>query len=408
MPRPSQLSQRKPYRYVIAGLALVGAGTIAVIHGAAQSPKVVHLPEIQLTSGDADIIIDFVRHADTNPPDATDFVANNGLPGAPVSGLPGVPPVGDNGLEQATDTATLLHNELGNGIAGIFGGYEQRMIETAIPMLQDLGLPVTALDPTDYFDPDYYSPDFQTLNGLDEIAGGIYADSAPGTPGALASELTSVLWLLGAEFVPILGSNDWNGIQFDENFSGAVSTIYTDTVGDAANPATGLVTDLAYSGEGAILGWTILNVNNPDLAILIPAGLNAFASGELLPPAGVVEVEGNPTDGWTLESFAGQAYPENPGLLTELFVDGRDAILAPQTAAWNIFESIFTGPGAPTITSVGDALLTNSENVGETLLNLPGSIITDIDTEVQTLVTDVAGGESFNTAFDATILGLVS
>ncbi|MGB7871511.1 MAG: hypothetical protein WBM01_25155 [Mycobacterium sp.] len=59
------------------------------------------MPDIQLTSGEADIIIDFVRHADTNPPDATDLVAGNGLPGAPVSGLPGVPPVGDNGVQQA-------------------------------------------------------------------------------------------------------------------------------------------------------------------------------------------------------------------------------------------------------------------------------------------------------------------
>jgi hypothetical protein len=116
---------------------------------------------------------------------------------------------------------------------------------------------------------------------------------------------------------------------------------------------------------------------------------------------------GNPADGWTLESFAGQAYPQNSGLLTELFVDLRDGILAPQTAAWNIFDSIFTGPGAPTLTSIGDSLLTNTENAGETLLNLPGSMITDIGTEVQNLLTDVAGGESFNAAFDATILGLV-
>jgi hypothetical protein len=143
------------------------------------------------------------------------------------------------------------------------------------------------------------------------------------------------------------------------------------------------------------------------LAILIPAGLNAIASGELLPPAGVVEVMGNPVDGWTLESFAGQAFPQNPGLLTELFVDLRNVVLAPQTAAWNIFESIFTGPGAPTITSIGDSLLTNTENVGEALLNLPGSVITDIGTEVQNLFGDVAGGEAFTTAFDATILGLV-
>jgi hypothetical protein len=38
---------------------------------------------------------------------------------------------------------------------------------------------------------------------------------------------------------------------------------------------------------------------------------------------------------------------------------------------------------------------------------LPGSVITDIATEVQNLFADVAGGEAFTTAFDATILGLV-
>jgi len=69
----------------------------------------------------------------------------------------------------------------------------------------------------------------------------------------------------------------------------------------------------------------------------------------------------------------------------------RNVVLAPQTAAWNIFESIFTGPGAPTISSIGDALLTNTENVGEALLSLPASMIT----------------EAFTTAFDATILGPV-
>jgi len=56
---------------------------------------------------------------------------------------------------------------------------------------------------------------------------------------------------------------------------------------------------------------------------------------------------------------------------------------------------------------LGDSLLTNTENVGEALLNLPGSVITDIGTEVQNLFADVAGGEAFTTAFDATILGLV-
>ena len=59
------------------------------------------------------------------------------------------------------------------------------------------------------------------------------------------------------------------------------------------------------------------------------------------------------------------------------------------------------GPGAPTLTSIADALLTNTQNVGDAILNLPGLVITDIATEVQNLLTDVAGGESLNAAFDA-------
>jgi hypothetical protein len=38
---------------------------------------------------------------------------------------------------------------------------------------------------------------------------------------------------------------------------------------------------------------------------------------------------------------------------------------------------------------------------------LPGSVITDIATEVQNLFADVAGGEAFTTTYDARILGLV-
>jgi hypothetical protein len=53
-------------------------------------------------------------------------------------------------------------------------------------------------------------------------------------------------------------------------------------------------------------------------------------------------------------------------------------------------------------------LLSNTENVGDAIFNLPGSMITDIATEVQNLFTDVAGGESLTAAFDATIWGWFS
>ncbi|MGH3970795.1 MAG: histidine phosphatase family protein [Mycobacterium sp.] len=407
MPNPAQ--QRalpgKAYRYGTAGVALVGAGIIAVTPATSPLPDV-HVSDIQLTAGEEDIVIDFVRHGDTTPPDAVSLVAGNGLPGFPLSAT---------GEAEAATTATQLANELGTqsglggfppgGVEGIFGGYEQRMIETAEPFL------------TDQYGPGSYTPDaafgaispfFTPLDGFDEIGGGIYAHAAPASIGAYLSELTGLLWVLGQEYVPVLGSNDWNGVQFDENFGGAVDTMYNDAVADP-NPvisATNQLTDVVYSGEGAIVGWTLLNVNNPDLAILLPDAINAVSSGELLPPAGVVEVEGNPADGWTLVNFGGQAFPSNPGLLTELFVDVRNLIVAPQTAVWNISQAIFAGPGAPTLTTIEDALSTNLQNVGTAITQFPDLVITDISTEVQNLFTDVAAGQSLSDAFMSTIVGL--
>src|SRR5699024_6419467 len=134
------------------------------------------------------------------------------------------------------------------------------------------------------------------------------------------------------------------------------------TMYDSTVSGNGPTTDVAVSAEQAITVWTMMNVKNPDFATLVPLFLEAVHRGNLesvLPPAGVVEIKGDPEDGWTLVSFNGHPTPQDPGLLTELFVDFRDLITAPQTAAWNIFQAALTGDA----TTIGNTLETGIQNV---------------------------------------------
>jgi hypothetical protein len=168
------------------------------------------------------------------------------------------------------------------------------MIETILPFLGNEGLPYTPSPPTGFI-----SPDFTPLTGLDEINGGIAAGDPLSSPGGILSELIALSWVLGLLYVPTPGSRDWIGVVLDENFTSAVDTMYGDAVADP-NPiisASGQITDIAVSGEGALSTWTLLNVNNPDLAIFIPLLFESLASGDATPfPAngGVIQIEATP------------------------------------------------------------------------------------------------------------------
>ncbi len=169
-----------------------------------------------------------------------------------------------------------------------------------------------------------------------------------------------VSWVFGNDFAWLPGSNDYNGAQFEEN------------------------------------------VNNPDLAIFLPLAVKALSTGTLVDNAGQVVLQGNPTDGWTLVSWDGQKIPQDPGLLTELFVDERALSTAPQIAAWNIFEATVTGNS----TTIENALHDGLQSVGAAIAQFPQSVITDIADEVHNLGTDLAAGETFSDAFGSAILGL--
>ncbi|WP_343601874.1 phosphoglycerate mutase family protein [Mycobacterium sp.] len=367
---------RKPNRCVGAGLALAGAGVIAVTPVITPLPAV-DAPTIRLAAGEESIVLDIVRHGKTV---STGVVAGNLLPGSPLSDL---------GQEEAQTVGTQLFNQLGgpDGVAGIFIGQNVRMEETAAPFV---GL-------------EQMTP--QTLSGLNEIGGGIYAGTPYSGPGGILYDLTLLAWAFGVDLVPMPGSFDFTGVVFEDSFNTAVQTMYADALANPVVSANGQVTDVAVSGEAAISTWTLMNVKNPDLAIFLPRFVEGVLSPEshpFLSNAGVVEVEGNPTEGWTLVNFDGQPIPADPGLLTQLVVDVRDLIMPPQIATYNLLEAALTGDPA----TIENTFAAGAQSVGEAIVRFPESVIGDIVYAIQNLFTDVAAGEPIGDAFGSLVLGL--
>jgi hypothetical protein len=286
---------------------------------------------------DDSITLDFVRHGESG-----DMTAVNTL-------VPG-PELTDTGQQQAQDIANVL---AGNSIDEIYASTMVRSQETAAPLAEALNLPI------------------QVLPGLNEIDAGIF-EGMPVNVGDLPLGgalylLAPALWTLGLDFVPQLGSTiDPNGIAFDESFSGAVQTIYD---GSVANN-TGDVTDAVFSHEGAIAIWALMNVDNPDFALVLN---ELFSTGELLPYTGQVVVDGSPGD-WTLVSWDGTPVPQDPGLSTELFVDFRNLIEAPQFAGYDIDEALLTGNSA----TIDSAIQAGVSQVDTALAQFPVAVLDDI------------------------------
>src|ERR1700722_17022275 len=288
---------------------------------------------------DGSIVLDFVRHGESG--DMT--VVNTLVPG---------PDLTDTGEQQADDLVKVLS---GNGIDEIYASAMIRSQETATPLAEALNFPI------------------QALSGLNEIDAGIF-EGIPVNVGDLPLGgalylLAPLAWTLGLDFVPQLGSTvDPNGVAFDESFSGAVQSIYDGTVGTEA----GTVTDAVFSHEGAIAIWTLMNVNNPDFALVLQEFLN---TGELLPYTGQVVVDGSPGD-WTLVSWDGTPVPQDLGLPTDLFVDFRNLIEAPQFAGYDIYEALLDGNSA----TIDAALQTGLSQVDTALAQFPVAVFDDIVT----------------------------
>jgi len=209
------------------------------------------------------------------------------------------------------------------------------------------------------------NPVLKTFDGLNEIPAGAFdGDSTTSLEGILYL-LGPLSWALGDVLVPDVGDPSVNGVTFDESFGGAVQSIY-----DGTASATGTPTDVAFSSEGAIAVWTLMNVNNPDFSVLLQ---EVETTEGFLPNTGQVVIEGSPGD-WTLVSYDGTAVPADPGLGTDLFVDFRNLIEAPQFAGYDIYEALLTGNS----TTIDGAIQTGISQVDTALTQFPVAVFDDI------------------------------
>jgi hypothetical protein len=118
----------------------------------------------------------------------------------------------------------------------------------------------------------------------------------------------------------------------------AVQTIY-----DSGDPNA-----VAFSHGATIMFWVMMNVDNPDLGLLLSHPLGN---------TGVVVVTGNPEDGWTLVDWDGVQVAAQPSLPTKLFVDVRNVVTAPQTASYRIGRALATGDIATIVGAIRDGFV---------------------------------------------------
>jgi hypothetical protein len=290
---------------------------------------------------DGSIIIDFVRHGES--------IDNN-------AGIIDTTPPGTaldtTGEGQASDIATTIQNEFGTKFGGLFDSYELRTAETAAPLVQELA---TGGHPTT----------LDTLAGLNEIPAGAFEGDPTTSLEGILYLLGPLSWAMGDVLVPDIGDPSVNGVTFDESFGRAVESIYEGTTS-----ATGTPTDVAFSSEGAIAVWTLMNVNNPDFSVLLQ---EVEKTGGFLPNTGQVVIEGQPGD-WTLVSYDGTPVSADPGLGTELFVDFRNLIEAPQFAGYDIYEALLSGNQA----TIDAALQTGLGQVDAALSQFPVEVFDQI------------------------------
>jgi len=276
----------------------------------------------------ASMTLTFVRHAES--------VAN--ATGVIDSKVPG-PDLTELGRQQAAAVAELLQH---NGYDGFYASDMVRTQQTAAPLLALLA---------DTGDPH----DLTVLPGLHEIDAGIFeGSSADSGLGRIGYVLAPVLWTLGARLAPLPGSSDADGNAFDERVDGAVRTIYNSGDHNA----------VAFAHSATIMFWVLMNVENPDLGLLLTHQLGNTES---------VVINGNPDDGWTLVSWAGQQVNQKPSFVTQQFVNFRDWVTAPQSSLYNVSKALRTGDLGQVVAAIGDGVV----NIVVSTVKFVGAVIGD-------------------------------
>ncbi len=265
----------------------------------------------------------FVRHGESQA--NFDGVIDTSVPG---------PHLTADGQAQAVAIGQALMN---NGYDGIYASTMIRTVETAQPLATALGMPI------------------QVLPGVHEISAGIFEGSSEDEGlGRIGYVIGPVAWTLGARFVPVLGASDGNA--FDERVDKSIETIYY-TNGDR--------NAVVFSHGATIMFWTMMNVDNPDLGLLLSHQLDN---------TDVVVIEGNPEDGWILKSWDGIEVSAEPSLPTKLFVTVRNLVTAPQTALYRIQQALVSFDVADLLAAVRDGVV----NVVQQVVGFVPRLVNDV------------------------------
>lgn len=201
---------------------------------------------------DRTITLTFVRSAESVSNAAN--LIDTSVPG------PGLSPLG---FGHAAAAATELR---ANGYDGVYASSMLRAQESAAPLAQALGLPVTVLP------------------GLRQIEAGKYE----GQPEPDSHETETAAWLAGDLSAGIPGSI--TGTEFDARFDQAVQTIYD----------SGDLNPIAFGHSTSTMLWVLMNVTNPDDSLL---------TTHPLPNMGRIVVSGNRRDSQRLTPSDGAPIP---------------------------------------------------------------------------------------------------
>jgi len=316
----------------------------------AASPATVQLPVVQFTDillAAQDIVMDIVRHAEDAPPGNERVTFAPSFPGAGISA---------NGEQEALDTANKLFDAIGLGkVAGIFSGPDTDAQETAYPFADLMGIS---------------RDDIGILYGLTEVDGGLYSDLPNLSPAGILYALSSALWTLALPSVlPIPGALDYNGLIVLDKYNEAVDAVYNHAMDNPVIGDNGAINEAVFSSSAVTMIWVMNTVKNPDIEVLLKGLFDVSSTGvpQPLPNAGIVELTGNPEDGWTLVNWAGQPVSTDMGLLGDGFLLWRDLVLPPQLASHDIFEAVLSGDA----TAIGNAFLEGVDNIATSLGQVP-------------------------------------
>ncbi|WP_163804003.1 histidine phosphatase family protein [Mycolicibacterium anyangense] len=283
--------------------------------------------------------------------------------------LGSIPPGPDLSPLGQTQAQALKDTLIAKGVAydAIYTSTLIRTAQTAAPYAQYAGLTPVA------------------LNGLLEVRAGAneLASTLTNPDGTFVDpRMTSYVdvqdrWRLASWLTPMpqsptptLANGDVNGIAFFDRTNAAIQKIYWDEMNkyssftaDALNPDAN---PLAFSHNGTITSWVMMNVKNPPSL--------DFVNKNFLGNTGIVVVKGNPTDGWTLVSWNGIAVPEHPSLATALFVDYRDWALAGSRAVYDVQLAMAAGDPALVLQKVVEG----AGAVVKATAVLPGKVVGDV------------------------------